>query len=120
MRRTTITALALLALAVSVAGVARPARADIVYTLKDLGTLGGAVSQGQGVNDSGQVTGFFRRSDQQYRGPRVPVGPRRRGAQGPRHPPRRDLQRGFGVNASGQVTGFANPTAISSNHAPSP
>ena len=58
MRRTTITALALLALAVSVAGVARPARADIVYTLKDLGTLGGAVSQGQGVNDSGQVTGF--------------------------------------------------------------
>jgi probable HAF family extracellular repeat protein len=58
MRRTTITALALLSLAVSVAGVARPARADIVYTLKDLGTLGGAISQGQGVNDSGQVTRF--------------------------------------------------------------
>jgi probable HAF family extracellular repeat protein len=57
MRRTTITALALLALAVSVAGVARPARADIVYTLKDLGTLGGTSSYGFGVNDAGQVVG---------------------------------------------------------------
>jgi len=58
MRRTTITALALLALAMSVAGVARPARAEILYTLKDLGTLpGGNFSQGFGVNASGQVVG---------------------------------------------------------------
>ena len=57
MRRTTIAALALLAPAVSVAGVARPARADIVYTLMDLGTLGGTSSYGFGVNDAGQVVG---------------------------------------------------------------
>ena len=40
MRRTTITGLALMALAVSAAGTA-PVRAEFLYTLKDLGTLGG-------------------------------------------------------------------------------
>jgi hypothetical protein len=43
MRRTEMTGLALLALAVSAAGHARP-RAGIAYTLKDLGTLGLAPS----------------------------------------------------------------------------
>ena len=42
MRRTTIARLTLMALAVSAAGAARPARARDPYTLKDLGTLGGA------------------------------------------------------------------------------
>jgi uncharacterized membrane protein len=67
-----MTGLALLARAVT-AGGARPARAETLYTLKDLGTLPG------GTNSFGN-----------------------------------------GINAAGQVTGFANPTAISSNHAPSP
>jgi probable HAF family extracellular repeat protein len=53
------TGLALMALAMSAGGVARPARADTVYILKDLGTLpGGTNSQGRGVNDFGQVTGI--------------------------------------------------------------
>jgi probable HAF family extracellular repeat protein len=47
-----MTGLALLALAVSVAGVARPARAEILYTLKDLGPV-----SVRGVNASGQVVG---------------------------------------------------------------
>jgi hypothetical protein len=51
MRRTTRTGLALMALAVSAAGAARPARAGTFYTLTDLGTLGGAPgdSSGQAV-----------------------------------------------------------------------
>jgi probable HAF family extracellular repeat protein len=53
-----MTGLALLALAVAAAGVPRPARAEILYILKDLGTLGGTSSGGFGVNASGQVTGF--------------------------------------------------------------
>jgi probable HAF family extracellular repeat protein len=58
MRRTMTTGLALMALAVSAAGVARPAKAEILYTLTDLGTLpGGDQSFGYGVNASGQVAG---------------------------------------------------------------
>jgi probable HAF family extracellular repeat protein len=57
MRRTAMTKLALMALAVSAAGAARPARAEILYSRKDLGTLGGDTSAAFAVNDSGQVTG---------------------------------------------------------------
>jgi probable HAF family extracellular repeat protein len=57
MCRTMMTGLALMTLAVSPAGVARPARAGIDYTLRDLGTLGGLDSFGQAVNASGQVAG---------------------------------------------------------------
>jgi hypothetical protein len=53
-----MTGLALLALSLSAAGAARPARAGSFYTLKDLGTLpGGTNSSGWVVNASGQVTG---------------------------------------------------------------
>jgi len=116
MRRTTITALALLALAVSVAGVARPARADIVYTLKDLGTLGGAVSQGQGVNDSGQVTGFSG----------VPTSSTAAHAflSGPGGGALKDLgtlggtsSYGFGVNDAGQVVGSLYNSLTGGGHA---
>ena len=58
MRRTTITRLALMALAVSTAGAARPARAETLYTLTILGNLpGGTSSGGSAVNNSGQVAG---------------------------------------------------------------
>src|SRR5262245_57546933 len=57
MRRTTMTGLALMALAVSAADWGRPAKAEILYTLKDLGTLGGSQSLGLAVNASGQVAG---------------------------------------------------------------
>ena len=46
----------LAALALSLAAAAS-VRAAGLYTVTDLGTLGGIFSDGQGVNDSGQVTG---------------------------------------------------------------
>jgi hypothetical protein len=49
--------LALLALAVAAAGVARPARAGVPYILNDLGTPGGFHSFGRAVNASRQGTG---------------------------------------------------------------
>ena len=58
MRRIAIARLAQMVPTVSVAGVARPARAGgYPYILGDLGTLGGSFSNGQGVNDFGQVAG---------------------------------------------------------------
>jgi uncharacterized membrane protein len=52
-RRTMMTGLTLIALAVSGAGGARPARAEILCTLKDLGN-----GAGWAVNDFGQVAGY--------------------------------------------------------------
>jgi uncharacterized membrane protein len=109
-----MTGLALLVLAAFAAGVARPARAEILYILKDLGTLGGYPTSGTSVNDSGQVAGYSGAEHAFLSGPgggalkdlgTLPGG---------------TFSQGFGVNASGQVAGFANPTAISSNRAPSP
>ncbi len=60
MRRTILTGLAWVALALSTAGTARPVRAGFVYTLTDLGTSpfpADSGSQGFGVNDAGQVVG---------------------------------------------------------------
>jgi hypothetical protein len=54
MRRVTMTGLALLALAVSAAGLARPARAATAYTLT---ILDGFNSDGLAVSASGQVPG---------------------------------------------------------------
>jgi probable HAF family extracellular repeat protein len=59
MRRTAIAKLAVMALAVSAASAARPAGAETLYTLTDLGTLpGGPSSLGLAVDESGQVAGF--------------------------------------------------------------
>jgi probable HAF family extracellular repeat protein len=121
MCRTAIAKLALLALAVSAAGATRPARAEILYTLKDLGTLPGAeppYSQGFAVNASGQVAGASLV---------VPVpGNSLTHAflSGPGGGPLQDLGTlpgggisfGYGVNASGQVTGQAR-TAGGAYHA---
>jgi probable HAF family extracellular repeat protein len=110
-----MTGLALLALAVSAAGMARPARAEILYTLKDLGTLPGfdSLSIGQAVNDSGQVAGYSSNA-----------GPTATHAflSGPGGGPLTDLgtlgggtlSYGFGVNASGQVAGATSVTAAGS------
>ena len=163
MRRTMMTGLALLALAVSATGVARPARAGIPYTLtdlgtfpggtssqaysvnnsgqvagiagtaggathaflsgpgggpiQDLGTFGGAISEGFAVNDAGQVTGARASRAASWAVPRVPVGARRRGAEGPRHP-RRGLQHRHAVNASGQVAGMSTTTGDGTNVPP--
>jgi probable HAF family extracellular repeat protein len=115
MRRTTMTGLALMALAVSAAEVDRPARAEILYTLKDLGTLPGTTeSFARGVNASGQVVGW---TDIE-----VQVGPGPGNfdlyhafLSGPGGGPLQDLgtlggssSGGYGVNDSGQVAGTSN------------
>jgi probable HAF family extracellular repeat protein len=97
----------------SAAGVARPARAGISYTLKDLGTLGGTYSIAYAVNASGQVAGGAQ------------GGPNGGGfLTGPDGgPPLKDLgtlggdfSQGLAVNASGQVVG-ASSTADFQIHA---
>jgi hypothetical protein len=35
-----------------------PVTAEILYTVRDLGTLGGSDSLGYGLNNAGQVTGY--------------------------------------------------------------
>jgi probable HAF family extracellular repeat protein len=106
MRRTTMIRLALMALAVSAAGVARPARAGgYPYILTDLGTLpGGYFSQGNGVNDAGQVAGTSYAADAPHAFLSAPGGG-----------PLQDLgavpggfgSSGLAVNASGQVAGYS-------------
>ncbi len=102
MRRTIMTGLALMALIVSAAGVARPARAEILYTLTDLGTLGGTSSYGAGVNNYGQVAGYAYTAG----------GGAHAFLSGPNGGPLQDLgtlggtnSYGYAVNASGQVAG---------------
>jgi probable HAF family extracellular repeat protein len=107
MRRTAITRLALMALAESAAGVARPARAEILYTLKDLGTLGGTISSGGAVNDSGQIAGISSTTA---------GGAAHAFLSGPGGGALKDLgalpgfaeSQGLAVNASGQVVGSAD------------
>jgi probable HAF family extracellular repeat protein len=96
---------AALLVCVSTAGVACPARADIAYTLTDLGTLGGDDSVGTAVNNSGQVTGFAYTAG----------GAQHAFLSGPGGGPLTDLgtlggisSRANGINDSGQVVGWSD------------
>jgi probable HAF family extracellular repeat protein len=114
MRRTTMTRLALMALAVSAAGVARPARAGTAYILTDLGTLGGDTSYAYAVNASGQVAGQSSIGRSVYHA----------FLSGPGGGPLQDLGTlggsqgvGFAVNDSGQVAGWSFTAAEPVGHA---
>jgi probable HAF family extracellular repeat protein len=120
MHRTAIAQLALLALAMSVASVARPAQAGITYTLKDLGTLpGGSSSEAFDVNAFGQVAGHSDTASSSG------FSPSHAFLSGPGGGPLMDLgflgvgrniSFGIGVNAFGQVTGESG-SASGSYHA---
>jgi probable HAF family extracellular repeat protein len=115
MSRTAIARLALMVLAISVGGVARPARAGSAYILKDLGTLpGDSASVGYAVNASGQVAGESRTAS----------GALHAFLSGPGGGPLKDLGtlgggggEGHGVNASGQVTGWSQAAGFDQYHA---
>jgi probable HAF family extracellular repeat protein len=105
----------LLALAVSVAGGARPVRAQTLYTVKDLGTLGGSNSFGQAVNNSGQVAGSSGIAGDQFEHAFL---------SGPGGGPLQDLGTlggsnsvGYAVNASGQVAGGSDLAGNQQGHA---
>jgi probable HAF family extracellular repeat protein len=90
----------------STADAARSARAGS-YILKDLGTLAGTVSSGNGVNASGQVAGYSYLSGNFF--------PYHAFLSGPNGGPLQDLGTlggnssvGYGINASGQVAGWAD------------
>jgi probable HAF family extracellular repeat protein len=110
-----MTGLALMALALSAVGVARQVRAEVLYTLKDLGTLGGTSTFGYGVNASGQVAGnSYIAGD----------GAHHAFLSGPGGGPLQDLgtlggfsSQGYGVNDSRQVAGVAAIAGRSLAHA---
>jgi probable HAF family extracellular repeat protein len=83
--------------------------AQTMYTITDLGTLGGPRSVGEGINASGQVTGWSDTNSTLDQGHAFIYTP---GA----NPPMLDLgtlggltSAGDGINSSGQVTGGADP-----------
>jgi probable HAF family extracellular repeat protein len=85
-----------------------------MYTVTDLGTLGGTYSFAQGINESGQVAGFSPTNDS------VVSHPFRTAANNPINPATDDLgtlsnplfrfmqSAAYGINASGQVVGDSN------------
>ena len=94
-----ICAISLLALHSSVAVAAQ-------YTITDLGTLGGTSSQGFGINDSGQVTGYADLAgDAQYHAFLYDGTMHDLGTLGGANAV------GRGINASGQITGYADLTS---------
>jgi probable HAF family extracellular repeat protein len=99
------------ALALAIAAWPAPAPAQVVYTIRDLGTLGG--NDGKGINAAGQVTGTgtFPGSTDQHAFRTTATGQLTDlGTLGG------TLSRGYGINASGQVTGdsflSAPPTPV--------
>src|SRR5207253_2012318 len=96
------------ALALAAAAWPAPALAQVIYTVRDLGTLGGTFSVGNGINASGQVTGlaYTNTSFHAFRTT----------ATGTLSDPGADLGTlggtrsvGHGINDSGQVTGGSSP-----------
>src|SRR2546422_508927 len=96
-----------------------PAPAQVIYTIRDLGTLGGSNSVGYGINASGQVTGnsYLSPGDSAQHAFRTT-------ATGRVSDPGTDLgtlggsdSYGVGINASGQVTGYSSITNNNANHA---
>jgi probable HAF family extracellular repeat protein len=103
-------------------GGSLPVTADILYSVTDLGTLGGDYSIGLGLNNAGQVTGWSNASAPAYvvhaflysNGQMTDLGTLG-GSQ----------SFGSGINNAGQVTGYAalplsmpsDPYAVSVNHA---
>ena len=89
--------------------------AGAVYTVKDLGTLSGSYSQGNGVNDSGQVTGYsFTTGDSAYHAFLSAAGG---GALTDLGTLGGSYSYGFGVNASGQVVGYSYTAGDAAKHA---
>ncbi|MDQ6676132.1 MAG: hypothetical protein M3Z09_02415, partial [Acidobacteriota bacterium] len=77
-----------------------PVTGSILYSVTDLGTLGGAYTYGAGINNAGQVTGSF--------------GPSNYGAQAFLYTDGHGLSAiagpysaGYGINNAGQVTGYS-------------
>ena len=84
------------------------------YTVTDLGTLGGSVSYGLGINASGQVTGTSYTTGDSAQHAFLISSP---------YTPMTDLgtlggssSYVAGINASGQVTGYSYTTAVQSEH----
>jgi uncharacterized repeat protein (TIGR01451 family) len=93
----TILAVSLLTLCLAPVGLAQ------TYTITDLGTLGGSFSQGNGINASGQVTGFsYLTGDAAYHAFLYSAGTMADlGTFGGSY------SEGRSINSSGQVTGYS-------------
>jgi probable HAF family extracellular repeat protein len=75
--------------------------ADVLYSVTDLGTLGGSLSYGEGINDLGQVTGFSYKENGVDRAFLYSNGQMRDlGSLGG------SSSEGYGINDLGQVTGW--------------
>src|SRR5882762_5749109 len=86
--------------------------AQTTYTITDLGTLGYGFSVGNGINASGQVTGYSSRADAKIHAFLYSGGTMTDlGSLGG------DSSYGLGINASGQVTGYSATTGNSTAHA---
>jgi probable HAF family extracellular repeat protein len=104
------------AIGLAVTSLLAPAHAAPVvahWTVTDLGTLGGSMSSGYGMNAAGQVTGYsYTAGNAAYRSFSYSNGTMADlGTLGGTY------SIGQGINAAGQVTGFASTTANAAQHA---